>query len=96
MEQSNQTPYAEYVKEINEIWGEPLFTEPAKLGASRLDGYKWHPRLRRRVDRKKEVSLRQALREHAHDEAAKDDAYADNPALKEAAKANDALAQRKE
>lgn len=75
MEQSNSTPYAEYVKEINKIWGTPLFTEPAKLGASRLDGYKWHPRLKRRIDRKCEISLRQVLRE---DEAKKLDGHVDS------------------
>ncbi|KAF3045809.1 hypothetical protein E8E11_009281 [Didymella keratinophila] len=86
MEQANRTSYAEYVKEINKIWGEPLFTEPAELGASRLDGFKWHPRLRRRVDRRKEVSLRQNLREDAH---------ADSPAPIEPVEVNNAHAGRK-
>jgi len=86
MEQANRTPYAEYVKEINKIWGEPLFTEPAKLGASRLDGFKWHPRLRRRVDRRKEVSLGQILREDAH---------ADSSAPKEPVEVIDVHAKRK-
>ena len=92
MEQSNRTPYAEYVKEINRIWGEPLFAEPAKLGASRLDGYKWHPRLRRRVDRKREVSLRQVLREERD---GKDDAHAGNPAVDGLARMADAHARGK-
>jgi hypothetical protein len=93
MEQSNRTPYAEYIKEFNRIWGEPLFTEPAKLGASRLDGYKWHPRLRKRENRKKEVSLRQDLREQSHDEAAKDDAHADNSAVNDLSRMADAHAR---
>lgn len=93
MEQSNETSYAEYVNEINRIWGEPLFTEPAKLGASRLGGYKWHPRLRRRVDRKREVSLKQTLREHG--EVEHGDEHASSLALEELVKVADAHASRK-
>ncbi|KAF3035703.1 hypothetical protein E8E12_006879 [Didymella heteroderae] len=95
MEQSNTIPYAEYIKEINRIWGEPLLTEPQKLGASRLDGHKWHPRLRRRVDRQKEVNLRQALRGDAHSEAARDDGHGENPALDELVRVADSYAKSK-
>ncbi|KAF1925850.1 uncharacterized protein M421DRAFT_423413 [Didymella exigua CBS 183.55] len=96
MEQSNTTPYADYVREINRVWGEPLLTEPQKLGASMLDGHKWHPRLRRRVDRKKEVSLKQALREDACREVASEDGHAGSTALDELAKVNDAHARGRE
>jgi hypothetical protein len=69
MEQSNTIPYREYVREVNRIWGSPLFTEPQMLGFGRLDGLLWHPRWRRRADRKSEVSLRQAMGEQwAHGE----------------------------
>ena len=59
MERENTIPYTEYVREVNRIWGSPLFTEPQMLGFGTMDGYLWHPRWRRRVDRKGEISLRQ-------------------------------------
>ncbi|KZM26114.1 hypothetical protein ST47_g2746 [Ascochyta rabiei] len=63
MEQTNTTPYAKYVREANEIWGSPLLTEPQNLGFGKLDAHLWHPRFKRRVARKDEVSLKQAMRE---------------------------------
>ncbi|KAJ4367920.1 hypothetical protein N0V86_009760 [Didymella sp. IMI 355093] len=95
MEQANMIPYAEYVREINGLWGEPLLTEPQKLGVSRLDKYKWHPRFRRAVDRKREVSLKQAAREEKLDQSASDDGHGDNPALEELARVADKHAKGK-
>lgn len=61
MERENKVSYAEYVREVNRIWGAKLFTEPQELGTGRFDALRWHPRFRRRVDRVKEVSLRRAM-----------------------------------
>ena len=61
MELANNTSYAEYVQEVNKIWGSPLLTEPQELGYGRMDTHLWHPRFRRKTARKGEVSLKQAM-----------------------------------
>lgn len=61
MERANTLSYEDYVREVNTIWGDRLFTEPQMLGKGRLDGVLWHPRFRRRADRVGEVSLRRAM-----------------------------------
>ncbi|KAJ4984398.1 pentatricopeptide repeat domain-containing protein [Stagonosporopsis vannaccii] len=61
MERANTVPYKDYVREVNKLWGERLFTEPQMLGKGRLDGVLWHPRFRRRGDRGRDVSLRWAM-----------------------------------
>lgn len=63
MEHENTTPYAQYIREVNRIWGEPLFSEPQKLGQGKLDGVLWHPRFRRRIRANTEISLKQAMGE---------------------------------
>lgn len=97
MEQSNTIPYAEYVREVNRMWGTPLLTEPQLLGRGRLDGVLWHPRLRRRVDRKREVSLKQAMGEQwaGAKTANKDDGHGNSAALDELRAVAEAHAKRK-
>ncbi|KAF2622876.1 hypothetical protein BU25DRAFT_414862 [Macroventuria anomochaeta] len=98
MEQSNTTPYAEYVREVNRVWGSPLLTEPHKLGFGKLDGHLWHPRLRRRADRKKEVSLKQAMGEqwgYGRKIVKKEHGHGDGDALEELAEVVDAHAKGK-
>ncbi|KAF2867438.1 hypothetical protein BDV95DRAFT_582160 [Massariosphaeria phaeospora] len=57
MEDVNPIPYGEYVREVNRIWGTPLFAEPQLWGKSRLHGWMWHPRLERRVRRRTSVRI---------------------------------------
>jgi hypothetical protein len=61
MEKSNTIPYATYVREVNEIWGSPLFCEPQLFGKGMVHNHMWHPRMRRRVDRKAEISLKEMM-----------------------------------
>lgn len=92
MERTNNIPYAEFVRGVNEIWGSPLFSEPKRLGDGRLERWLWHPRFRRRVDGRTEVSFRKVFGEregkegdgHGHDGSS---------ALQELGKAADAYAQ---
>ncbi|XPS68796.1 hypothetical protein M3J07_001071 [Ascochyta lentis] len=111
MEQANTASYADYVREANEIWGSPLLTEPQKLGFGKLGAHLWHPRFKRRVARKDEVSLKQAIREqweHPHEVANKTEVehkheheheheheLVHNPALDELQKVADAHAKAK-
>ncbi|KAF2251676.1 hypothetical protein BU26DRAFT_516461 [Trematosphaeria pertusa] len=57
MERANIIPYAEYVHEVNKLWGSPLFREPGLFGKSRLHAMMWHPRLERRVHRRTVLRL---------------------------------------
>ncbi|KAJ4374763.1 hypothetical protein N0V83_001839 [Neocucurbitaria cava] len=57
MEDTNTMTYAEYVQEVNEIWGSTLFTDPHLMGKDTTHKYMWHPRLRRRINRPTAVSL---------------------------------------
>lgn len=99
MEQENTISYAEYVRDANEIWGSPLFTEPQKLGYGKLDDYLWHPRLRRRVTKKPEISLKQVMGEQwEHGRKAAREVrvdHGDDPSLDESKKVADAQAKAK-
>jgi hypothetical protein len=94
LEQTNKTPYAEYVREANTIWGTPLLTEPQELRISTLGGHSWHPRFKRRVARKGYISLKQTMRDewaHGDTEADADaDVHTGNPALDELQRVADA------
>ncbi|KAF2792973.1 hypothetical protein K505DRAFT_325781 [Melanomma pulvis-pyrius CBS 109.77] len=61
MEDNNSISYGEYVREVNRIWGSPLFQEPKLFGQSRMHGSMWHPRLQRRVNRRKWLRLSEIL-----------------------------------
>ncbi|KAF1951336.1 hypothetical protein CC80DRAFT_376788, partial [Byssothecium circinans] len=61
MERANNIPYAEYVHEVNRIWGKPLFREPQFYGRSRLHALMWHPRFERQVRRQQDFSLDEIL-----------------------------------
>jgi hypothetical protein len=60
-EDNNTVPYTTYVREVNKIWGTPLFREPELFGKERLYGAMWHPRLRRRVHRRTELRIGEIL-----------------------------------
>lgn len=64
LEQTNTKSYTEYVREVNEIWGSQLLVEPAELGKSALYDYAWHPRRRRKTNRKATVSLKEVMGPH--------------------------------
>jgi hypothetical protein len=57
MEEVNTIPYAQYVREANEIWGSALLREPYLLGRDLVHRHMWHPRMRRRVDRPQSIRL---------------------------------------
>jgi hypothetical protein len=61
MEDVNPIPYAQYVREVNTIWGAALFREPQLFGKGRVHEHTWHPRMRRYVDRPPSVSLDDVL-----------------------------------
>lgn len=52
MEKANSTPYAVYVEEVNKIWGSQLLKEPQTFGTDALHEEMWHPRLRRKANRR--------------------------------------------
>jgi hypothetical protein len=57
MEAANTTPYAVFVRRVNEIWGKPLFPEPRLYGRSSLHSLMWHPRFDRVVPRRGHLKL---------------------------------------
>jgi hypothetical protein len=61
MEDNNTVPYSTYVKEVNRIWGSPLFREPELFGKDRLHAAMWHPRLPRWVHRRTELRIGEIL-----------------------------------
>lgn len=71
LERANRTPYAEYVREVNKIWGRPLLTEPELLfSGNKLNKNMWHPRLRRLTERPTFVHLNEILgRNWQHDDS---------------------------
>ncbi|KAI8938310.1 hypothetical protein NX059_005962 [Plenodomus lindquistii] len=60
IELANSKSYASYVREVNEIWGDALFVEPQRIADVAGDAV-WHPRLRRKVDRRPFVSFKARL-----------------------------------
>ena len=61
MEDNNTIPYRAFVREVNEIWGSPLFVEPGRFGPSRMHSLAWYPRLRRRIHRRTWLSIEEIL-----------------------------------
>jgi hypothetical protein len=61
MAAANTIPYAEYVREVNEIWGSPLLQEPSSHGTSVVHGQVWHPRVQRQVSRKTFLGIGESL-----------------------------------
>jgi hypothetical protein len=57
MEAANTTPYAVFVRRVNEIWGKPLFPEPNLYNRSSLHSLMWHPRFNRVVPRRGHLKL---------------------------------------
>jgi hypothetical protein len=57
MEIANSVPYAQYVREVNKCWGSQLFKEPQLFHKGMIHDHMWHPRMRRRTDRRASVSL---------------------------------------
>ncbi|KAF2677412.1 hypothetical protein K458DRAFT_423909 [Lentithecium fluviatile CBS 122367] len=55
---NNTIPYVVYVREINRIWGTPLFREPQLYGKSRMHGLMWHPRFARTWGHHRRIFLR--------------------------------------
>jgi hypothetical protein len=49
---ANTIRYADYVCEVNEIWGSPLLRDPQLYGRSRMHSLMWHPRLERKTNRR--------------------------------------------
>ena len=61
MEDVNEMPYAAYVREVNDLWGTGLFSVPARDWGALVQDRMWHPRMRRVVDRRPSVSIRDVL-----------------------------------
>ncbi len=62
IERANSMPYAEYVQEVNRIWGSPLFRVPQLLGKGGiLYSRMWHPRLSRKMRSKPSINLAEYL-----------------------------------
>jgi hypothetical protein len=61
MEDVNPIPYANYVREVNHIWGSQLFREPTTFHRGLVHDHMWHPRLRRKIDRRDFVRLDDVL-----------------------------------
>ncbi|KAL1604972.1 hypothetical protein SLS60_004513 [Paraconiothyrium brasiliense] len=57
MQAVNTTPYTEYVRRVNEVWGIPLFPEPRLYVKSRLHALMWHPRFDRVIHRRGHLKL---------------------------------------
>ncbi|KAH3953478.1 hypothetical protein HBI56_026190 [Parastagonospora nodorum] len=70
MEDVNPIPYSTYVKEVNEIWGSKLLVEPELFQKGMVHDHLWHPRLRRKVDRRGFVRLDGLVRRETGDGAA--------------------------
>jgi hypothetical protein len=49
IERTNRMDYGYYVRQVNAIWGRPLFVEPQILSRSNIHRYCWHPRMRREL-----------------------------------------------
>ncbi|RAR10737.1 hypothetical protein DDE82_001128 [Stemphylium lycopersici] len=61
VERTNIHPYAHYVYEVNKIWGSRLLAEPQLFATGMMHRHMWHPRLRRKVNRKRSLSLGEIL-----------------------------------
>lgn len=61
MEEVNPLPYSHYVREVNKHWGSPLFREPSLFHRGMIHDHMWHPRMRRRVDRRTSINLDEIL-----------------------------------
>jgi hypothetical protein len=61
MHRANTIPYVEFVREVNNIWGAPLFREPQLYGKSRLHALMWHPRFARETRQSTYFSLDEVL-----------------------------------
>lgn len=57
MERTNTRPYAQYVHEVNKMWGSPLFKEPQLFASGMLHHHMWHPRMRRKINRRASINL---------------------------------------
>jgi hypothetical protein len=57
MEDANSVPYAQYVREVNRYWGSQLFKEPQLFHKRMIHDHMWHPRMRRRIDRRASINL---------------------------------------
>jgi hypothetical protein len=57
MEDMNSVPYVQYVREVNKYWGSQLFEEPQLFHKGMIHDHMWHPRMRRRIDRRASVNL---------------------------------------
>jgi hypothetical protein len=80
MEDTNSVPYAQYVREVNKCWGSQLFKEPQLFHRGMVHDHMWHPRMRRRIDRRASINLVEILgpdwqnRDGARVESATEDA----------------------
>jgi hypothetical protein len=61
MEDMNSVPYAQYVREVNTHWGSQLFKEPQLFHKGMIHDHMWHPRMRRRINRRASVNLVEIL-----------------------------------
>jgi hypothetical protein len=57
MERVNTRPYAQYIREVNKIWGSPLFREPQLFASGMVHHHMWHPRMRRMINRRAFINL---------------------------------------
>jgi hypothetical protein len=61
MEDTNSVLYARCVRNINKHWGSQLLKEPQLFHKGMIHNHMWHPRMRRRIDRKASVNLNEVL-----------------------------------
>jgi hypothetical protein len=61
MEKANMIPYSTYVREVNDIWGSELFREPQRFVNSMIHDHLWHPRMRRKFNRRASISISEIL-----------------------------------
>jgi len=61
MEDVNPIPYFTYVREVNEIWGSALFREPRLFHKGMIHDYLWHPRMRRKINRRASIRITEIL-----------------------------------
>jgi hypothetical protein len=61
VEAANTLPFATYVHEVNKIWGSPLLTEPQRFGNGMIHDHMWHPRMRRKTNRRTCIHLAEIL-----------------------------------
>jgi hypothetical protein len=69
MEHVNTIPYSRYVREVNECWGSQLFREPQTFKLGMVHEHMWHPRLRRKTDRRASINLSEILGPDWHERA---------------------------